>query len=95
MYPALDTDEKGKQERFNQENDDLHSNSKYIVTPRQRLAYFCRVLGVCGTRSGEWVGDRAERSAALLDSLYAGHGESLNSSSLETTGLQCLCIPSS
>lgn len=48
---------------------------------------------MCGTQNEEWEGDGVGGRAALLDTLFEGHGEVLNSSRSETMGLQYLCIP--
>lgn len=79
---------RANKKRFNQGNDDLHSSFRYTVPVRNHSepVCYCRILKVCGTQDGEWIGYRV---GEVLPSwtLYAGHGESLNFSP-ETMGLQ-------
>lgn len=76
-YPALDSDEKGRQKRFNPEDNDLHSSFTYTVPLRNHPepTCFCRILDVCGTQDGDWMGEGAGESASLSNSVYRTWGK--------------------
>lgn len=68
---------RANKKRFNQGNDDLHSSFRYAVLLRNHSepVWYCRILEVCGTQDGGWIGDGVGGSAALLDSVCRAWGK--------------------